>query len=137
MQCATKQRVLRGGRLKSGAKQSTPIWVRPSRGNCFVARDDDDDADGFTARDYQTLVAHSWRIVLLQASVSAARRPPPVKEKSSYTPDQIVTLVDGTQAVIVDGIIYGSKTGGSCIKIYEPLDEPKVVNHVHVGAGLQ
>ena len=85
---------------------------------CFSSDATDDDA--YDRHDLELLLEHGQRIADLQCRVNEDAQPPRALEKSSYTADQVVTLVDGTQAVIVDGKIKR----GQRIHIYRPPDEP-------------
>jgi hypothetical protein len=90
---------------------------------CLSSDATDDDA--YDRRDIEFLEEQAQRILDLQCRVNEIAQPPQVLKKSSYKPDQIVTLVDGREVVIVDGKIFGGgKYSGPSIKIYEPLGEP-------------
>ena len=74
---------------------------------CLSSDATDDDA--YDLRDLEFLEEQGLRILDLQCRVNEDAQPPRALEKSSYTADQVVTLVDGTQAVIVDGKITGGR----------------------------
>ena len=71
---------------------------------CFSSDATDDDA--YDRHDLELLLEHGQRIVDRQCRVNEDAQPPRALKKSSYKPDQIVTLVDGREVVIVDGKIY-------------------------------
>ena len=71
---------------------------------CLSSDATDDDA--YDRRDIEFLEEQAQRILDLQCRVNEIAQPPQVLKKSSYKPDQIVTLVDGREVVIVDGKIY-------------------------------
>ena len=74
---------------------------------CLSSDATDDDA--YDRRDIEFLEEQAQRILDLQCRVNEIAQPPQVLKKSSYKPDQVVTLVDGREVVIVDGKIFGGR----------------------------
>ena len=72
---------------------------------CLSSDATDDDA--YNRRDIEFLEEQAQRILDLQCRVNEIAQSPQVLKKSSYKPDQIVTLVDGIFDFEFDGIRAG------------------------------